>query len=121
MFEEEEDSGLGFDSFAEANNRNLGDKQFGNKKKIKSLTERIYEGGENESQEGAIESYVTRTRPEGSGPVRIGKEIALGADIYSILFASCYSHELVLYYEHLGKKGEEGAHDSKDAADESSM
>ena len=70
LFNDEGDtSGLGFDSFA-ATNSNQGKK----KKKIKSLTDRIYEGGEGEEQEGeeGVESYLSQVRAEGSGPLRIG-------------------------------------------------
>ena len=42
---------------------------------------------------------MERKRPQGSGPVRIGTEVELGMDIYSMLFASYFSHELACYYE----------------------
>ena len=52
-----------------------------------------YEGGE------SADSYKNLKREEGAGPLRLGKSVALGKDSYSVLFASCFQADLVLYYE----------------------
>jgi len=60
--------------------------------------EEEYEGGENE--EPAVElPYLDLIRETGSGPVRIGNQIKLGSDVYSMLYASCFHHDLIHYYD----------------------
>ena len=61
-------------------------------------------------------------REYGAGPVRIGNQIPMGEDIYTMLFASCIKYEYLYYYRSIkGKKGdledsEEG--ETEDKADE---
>jgi len=56
----------------------------------------MFEGGESDDDDQV--SYLDLVRETGAGPLRIGQQISLRSDIYSMLFAGCFSSEFVLYH-----------------------
>ncbi len=59
----------------------------------------IFEGGESDEENNQEDvCYLDLVRESGSGPIRIDGQIPLKKDIYSLLFTSCLSADLALYY-----------------------
>lgn len=61
----------------------------------------IFEGGESDDEDNQEDDdicYLDLVRELGSGPIRIDGQIPLGKDIYSLLFTSCLSADLTIYY-----------------------
>ena len=54
-------------------------------------------GEEDKDKDKDKDEYVTQVRYLGTGPVRVGRTMELGKDIYSMLFVTCI-HSSILYY-----------------------
>ena len=52
-------------------------------------------------------AYTKRDRVSGSGPLRLGEDMEIRPDLYSMLFVSCIHPEYVQHYEEIAQVKEE--------------